>query len=191
MESVYTRKIQKLKRRRRHHKIRMYNVIFLDVDGVLAPFRMNGFSKTSIEYLNRLIDNEALNIRIVFVTGRRMSGVWYANTINDLKKAGLNIGDNNMLDLFDGKDEPDVFSHNYDAERSDDVFAFLSRHPVERFIIVDDYPINYRNSWGLDVFLVSPDPERGFNKEDYNTALGLLSSDKTFHDRYDIWGKND
>ena len=161
-----------------------------DVDGVLAPFNVNGYSKTCIDYINSLIEDDTLNVKVVFTTERKMDRVWFENTVTDLKKAGLKINENNLLDLFDGK-APDPFLHNFDAERSEDVFSFLCKHPeIDKFAIIDDYSRNYQNSYKFDLFLITPNPYQGFSEKDYEATLDLLRSNDKFLEIYEMWGVN-
>ena len=117
-----------------------------------------------------------------------MDRVWFEKTVSDLKKEGMKINEDNLLDLFDGE-EPDPFLHIFDAERSDDVFDFICNHPeTDKFVIVDDDSRNYQNNYKLDLFLISPNPYQGFSEKDYEATLDLLGSDDKFTEIYGMWG---
>lgn len=118
-----------------------------------------------------------------------MDRVWFEKTVSDLKKEGMKINEDNLLDLFDGE-EPDPFLHIFDAERSDDVFDFICNHPeTDKFVIVDDDSRNYQNNYKLDLFLISPNPYQGFSERDYEATLDLLGSDDKFTEIYGMWGE--
>lgn len=160
--------------------------LFLDIDGVLCPTgspNLNTYSKEAISHINKLINDHRL--KVVLCSGRRQSEKLLSLTVKGLKKAGLFADIPETDILLEGYDA----FHNYDVDRSSDIFRFIQKNPhVNPFVIIDDQKRLYENEFNLDLFLIEPrDPnKKGFSIDDFNRVNRFLCNE--FEEAYRRWG---
>ena len=136
-------------------------VVFLDIDGVLAPIRQwdryGDLDRTCIRVLNDIVlDGDAVVV---------VSSTWrYGKTVAELQE---------MLDArgFAGRVRDKTPVGPPGATRGDEIAAWLSEHPVAGYVIIDDHV----DMGALRTHLVLTQPAKGLQPADVPRALATLT----------------
>src|SRR5207302_3662994 len=122
-------------------------VIFLDIDGVLAPIRRwdryGDLDAACINVLNEIVAASAAEI-VVSSTWRHTRSVAELQEILDAAGFKGRVIDKTRNDLRTN-------------DRSDEIAAWLTEHEVARFVIIDDHVVDL----ALRPHLVLTEPARG------------------------------
>jgi hypothetical protein len=135
-------------------------VIFLDIDGVLAPIRQwdryGDLDPACIRVLNEIVAGGGADVVV--------SSTWrYGRTVTDLQQ---------MLDAagFIGVVLDTTPIGAAGADRGDEIAAWLAEHPVDGFVIVDDHG----DMGKLRAHLVQTHPAQGLQPADVPRAIAAL-----------------
>jgi hypothetical protein len=135
-------------------------VIFLDIDGVLAPIRRwdryGDLDPACIRVLNQIVAGAGADVVV--------SSTWrYGKTVAELQT---------MLEAegFTGSvvDKTPIGAPG--ADRGDEIGAWLAAHAVGGYVIIDDHP----NMGELRAQLVLTQPARGLQPADAPRAIAML-----------------
>jgi hypothetical protein len=135
-------------------------VVFLDIDGVLAPIRRwdryGDLEPACIHVLNEIVAGAGADVVV--------SSTWrYGKTVAELQA---------MLDAagFNGSviDKTPLGSPGVD--RGDEIAAWLEEHDVAGYVIVDDHA----NMGALHARLLLTHPGRGLQRADAARAIEIL-----------------
>lgn len=147
----------------------MDNVLFLDMDGVVATVRAK-ITQEHLGHPDRLIDKVALalvddicrrgNAQIV------VSSVW-RNRYDRQSFSRLLVRNGSTSQLH-----TDWCTKNLQTRRGDEVKEWLSRHTINKYVILDD---DSDFDWNMP--LVQTDPYNGLGFFEYLRALKLLGTD--------------
>ena len=140
----------------------MKRVIFLDIDGVLAPIlrwdRYGDLDRACIQVLNEIV---ALGRADVVV-----SSTWrHGKTVAELQQ---------MLEVegFAGRVLDKTPADIPGATRGDEIAAWLEEHAVDAYVILDDHA----DMGDLRPHLVQTHPAKGLQASDVSRAVATLSS---------------
>jgi hypothetical protein len=135
-------------------------VIFLDIDGVLAPIRQwdryGDLDRACIAMLNAIVAEAGADVVV--------SSTWrYGKTVADLQA---------MLDAagFAGRVIDATPIGGPGAARGDEIAAWLSEHSVTGFVIIDDH----FDMGALGAHLVPTHPGHGLRPADVPRAVATL-----------------
>ena len=136
-------------------------VVFLDIDGVLAPIRRwdryGDLEPACIQVLNEIVAGAGADVVV--------SSTWrYGKTVAELQA---------MLDAagFTGSVIDKTPLGPAGADRGDEIAAWLEAHDVAGYVIVDDHP----NMGALRARLLLTDPGRGLQRADAARAIAILT----------------
>ncbi len=136
-------------------------VIFLDIDGVLAPipdrFRYGDVDPACIGVLNEIV---ARSGAVVVVTSTLRFGKAVAELQRLLQEHG-----------FVGRVVDTTPTEARGLTRGEEIAAWLAEHPVERYVILDDHA----DMGALRERLVQTSPGVGLRPEDGDRALEKLA----------------
>ena len=136
-------------------------MIFLDIDGVLAPIRQwdhyGDLDPMCIGVLNEIVARGGADVVI--------SSTWrYGKTVAELQE---------MLDAggFTGRvvDKTPVGAAG--SDRGDEIATWLAEHPVSGYVIIDDHV----DMGALRTHLVLTQPAKGLQPADVSRALATLT----------------
>ena len=135
-------------------------VIFLDIDGVLAPIRnwerYEGLDPACVGVLN-----------VVLARGRAevvISSTWrYSRTVSELQTDLESAG-------FSGRVIGATPTDLSGAERGDEIAAWLAEHPVDAYVIIDDHA----DMGALKSRLVLISPAQGLQATDIPRVMATL-----------------
>ena len=134
-------------------------VIFLDIDGVLAPIRRwdryGDLEPACIHVLNEIVARSGADVVV--------SSTWrYGKTVAELQA---------MLEAagFTGSVIDTTPVGPPGAERGDEITAWLDAHRVAGYVIVDDHPMG-----ALGSRLLLTHPGRGLQRADAARAIQIL-----------------
>jgi len=135
-------------------------VIFLDIDGVLAPIRRwdryEDLDPACVQVLNEIVARGSADVVV--------SSTWrHGKTVAELQA---------MLDAqgFTGRVLDKTPSDLPGADRGDEISAWLAAHEVAGYVIIDDHvDMGERRS-----HLVQTQPSRGLQPADAERAIALL-----------------
>jgi hypothetical protein len=135
-------------------------IIFLDIDGVLAPIlrwdRYGDLDRACVQVLNEIIAASGADV-VVSSTWRHGKSVAELQAILDAEGfAGRVVG----------KTPSDLVG----AYRGDEIAAWLAEHPAAGFVIIDDHA----DMGELRSHLVLTQPSRGLQPADVARALAIL-----------------
>jgi hypothetical protein len=149
-----------LQRDRVSFKIVTRRVIFLDIDGVLAPIRQwdryGDLEPACIQVLNEIVVGVGADVVV--------SSTWrYGKTIAELQE---------MLEAagFTGSVVDKTPVGEVGADRGDEIAAWLAEHAVSGYVIIDDHV----NVGRLRSRLVLTQPVHGLQPADAPRAIALL-----------------
>jgi hypothetical protein len=135
-------------------------VIFLDIDGVLAPIRQwdryGDLEPACIEVLNAIVARTDADVVV--------SSTWrYGKTVAELQE---------MLDAhgFVGRVRDKTPVGAPGATRGDEIGAWLAEHPVDGYVIVDDHV----DMGALESHLVLTHPGHGLRPDDAPRVIATL-----------------
>jgi hypothetical protein len=135
-------------------------VVFLDIDGVLAPIRRwdryGDLEAACIQVLNEIVAGAGADVVV--------SSTWrYGKTVAELQA---------MLDAagFTGAVIDKTPLGPPGADRGDEIAIWLEEHAVVGYVIVDDHP----NMGALGARLLLTDPARGLQRADAARAIEIL-----------------
>jgi hypothetical protein len=138
----------------------MRRVIFLDVDGVLAPIRRwdryGDLDPACIRVLNEIVAGAGAEVVV--------SSTWrYGRTVAELQQ---------MLEAegFAGRVVDTTPVGAPGADRGEEIAAWLAAHPVAGYVIIDDHG----NMGPLRPHLVQTHPAQGLQPADAPRAITLL-----------------
>lgn len=136
-------------------------MIFLDIDGVLAPIRQwdryEGLEPACVAVLNEIAARGQADVVV--------SSTWrYSRTVAELQAALDAAG---FTGRVVGKTPTDLAG----AERGDEIAAWLAEHAVDGYVIIDDHV----DMGDLDPHLVLTHPARGLQPEDAPRAIATLT----------------
>lgn len=136
-------------------------VIFLDIDGVLAPIRRwdryGELDPGCVEVLNEIVARGEADVVV--------SSTWrYGRTVAELQA---------MLDAggFTGRVLDTTPIAAAGADRGDEIAAWLAQHGVDGYVILDDHA----DMGDLRPRLVQTHPAQGLQPADAARAIGLLT----------------
>ena len=135
-------------------------VIFLDIDGVLAPIRnwerYEGLDPACVAVLNSVLSRAHADVVI--------SSTWrYSRTVPELQAALESAG-------FTGRVIGATPTDLSGAERGDEIAAWLAEHPVDAYVIVDDHA----DMGALKSRLVLISPAQGLQATDVPRVVATL-----------------
>ena len=137
-------------------------VIFLDIDGVLAPIRRwdryEDLDPACIQRLNEIVAEGGADVVV--------SSTWrHGKTVAELQ---------GMLDAqgFAGRVLDKTPTNIPGASRGDEIAAWLAEHAVVGFVIIDDHA----DMGELRTHLVQTQPSRGLQPADVPRALAMLTN---------------
>src|SRR5213593_4911387 len=137
-------------------------VIFLDIDGVLAPIRRwdryGDLDPACIRVLNEIVAEGGADVVV--------SSTWrHGKTVAELQ---------GMLDAqgFAGRVLDKTPTNIPGASRGDEIAAWLAEHAVVGFVIIDDHA----DMGELCTHLVQTQPSRGLQPADVPRALAMLTN---------------
>jgi hypothetical protein len=135
-------------------------VVFLDIDGVLAPIRRwdryGDLDPACIQVLNEIVASGGAEVVV--------SSTWrHGKTVAELQ---------DMLDArgFAGCVVDTTPSDIPGACRGDEIAAWLAEHPVDAYVIIDDHAAMGE----LRAHLVQTHPARGLQPADAPRAIAML-----------------
>jgi hypothetical protein len=135
-------------------------VIFLDIDGVLAPIRRwdryGDLDPACIQVLNAIVAGADAEVVV--------SSTWrHGKTVVELQE---------MLEAegFTGSVVDKTPTGAPGADRGDEIAAWLAEHAVGGYVIIDDHP----DMGELRAQLVLTEPARGLQAADVPRAIALL-----------------
>ena len=135
-------------------------MIFLDIDGVLAPIRRWGrygdLNPACIQVLNEIVAGAGAHVVV--------SSTWrYGKTVAELQE---------MLEAegFTGSVVDKTPTGAPGADRGDEIAAWLAEHAVGGYVIIDDHT----NMGELRTQLVLTEPARGLQPADAPRAIAML-----------------
>ena len=135
-------------------------VVFLDIDGVLAPIRRwdryGDLEPACIHVLNEIVAGAGADVVV--------SSTWrYGKTVAELQA---------MLDAagFNGSVIDKTPLGPPGADRGDEIAAWLEEHDVAGYVIVDDHA----NMGALHTRLLLTHPGRGLERADAARAIEIL-----------------
>jgi hypothetical protein len=135
-------------------------VVFLDIDGVLAPIRRwdryGDLDPACIQVLNEIVARGAADVVV--------SSTWrYGKTIAELQE---------MLDTegFTGRVLDKTPTGAPGADRGEEIAAWLADHAVSGYVIIDDHA----DMGNLSTRLVQTHPAQGLQPADATRALAVL-----------------
>jgi hypothetical protein len=137
----------------------MRRVIFLDIDGVLAPIRTSDrygdLDPACIRVLNEIVASSGADVVVA-------SSLRYGRTVAELQE---------MLDVhgFTGR-VVDKTPTDRPRTRADEIAAWLGAHPVRGCVIIDDHG----DMGELRSHLVQTHPARGLEPDDVPRAVAVL-----------------
>jgi HAD domain in Swiss Army Knife RNA repair proteins len=136
-------------------------VIFLDIDGVLAPIRRwdryGDLDPACIQVLNEIVTRGGADVVV--------SSTWrYGKTVAELQA---------MLDAegFTGLVLDKTPTGAPGADRGEEIAAWLTEHAVSGYVILDDHV----DMGQLRAHLVQTQPAQGLQPADATRALALLA----------------
>src|SRR5262249_33820388 len=136
-------------------------VIFLDIDGVLAPIRhwdrYGDLDPSCVEVLNEIAARGRAEVVV--------SSTWrYGKTIAELQE---------ILDAagFTGSVLDKTPVGEAGSHRGDEIAAWLAEHAVESYVIIDDHVVH---TGDLNRRLVLTHPVRGLQPADASRAIDAL-----------------
>ena len=139
---------------------RRRRVVFLDIDGVLAPIlrwdRYGDLNRACIEVLNEIVKAGAADV-VVSSTWRHGKSVAELQAILDAEGFVGRVIDKTPSDIRG-------------ANRGDEIAAWLAEHPVRGFVIIDDHA----DMNELRSHLVLTEPRYGLQPAHVEPALALL-----------------
>ena len=137
-------------------------VIFLDIDGVLAPIRRwdryEDLDPACIQRLNEIVAEGGADVVV--------SSTWrHGKTVAELQA---------MLDAqgFAGRVLDKTPTNIPGASRGDEIAAWLAEHAGVGFVIIDDHA----DMGELRTHLVQTQPSRGLQPADVPRALAMLTN---------------
>ena len=137
-------------------------VIFLDIDGVLAPIRRwdryGDLDRACIRVLNEIVARGDADVVV--------SSTWrHGKTVAELQ---------GMLDAegFVGRVRDTTPTGMEGASRAEEIAAWLADHAVAGYVIIDDHAA----MGALGAHLVLTHPARGLQPDDAPRAIALLSA---------------
>ncbi|PYN99903.1 MAG: hypothetical protein DMD91_11745 [Candidatus Rokuibacteriota bacterium] len=137
-------------------------VIFLDIDGVLAPIRRwdryEDLDPACIQRLNEIVAEGGADVVV--------SSTWrHGKTVAELQ---------GMLDAqgFAGRVLDKTPTNIPGASRGDEIAAWLAEHAVDGYVIIDDHA----DMGELRTHLVQTQPSRGLQPADVPRALAMLTN---------------
>ena len=135
-------------------------VIFLDIDGVLAPIRRwdryGDLDRACIRVLNEIVAGAGAEVVI--------SSTWrHGKTVAELREM---LEAEGFIGCVIGKTPTGVPG----ADRGDEVAAWLAEHAVESYVIIDDHG----NMGELRTQLILTHPARGLQPADAPRAIEIL-----------------
>ena len=140
----------------------MNKIVFLDIDGVLNTFGdkeliSNTFEKTKLENLvNLLLETES---DLVITSDRRL--------LSEEREMIENVFDNYMILV-------NYLSYKRTHKnRSDEILYYLSFHPCNNYVILDDNDLGYSESEVLKPHFINT-YKSGFTKDLYSKAKELI-----------------
>jgi hypothetical protein len=135
-------------------------VVFLDIDGVLAPIRQwdryGDLDPACVQVLNEIVTRGGADVVV--------SSTWrYGRTVAELQA---------MLDAhgFAGRVLDKTPTGLSGAGRGQEIAAWLAEHAVDGYVIVDDHA----DMGALGARLVLTQPARGLQPADATRAIALL-----------------
>jgi HAD domain in Swiss Army Knife RNA repair proteins len=135
-------------------------IIFLDIDGVLAPIRRwdryGDLDPACIQVLNEIVARGGAHVVV--------SSTWrHGKTVAELQA---------MLDAqgFTGSVLDKTPAGAPGADRGDEIAAWLAKHAVGGFVIIDDHV----DMGALRIHLVQTHPARGLQPADVPRAVAAL-----------------
>jgi hypothetical protein len=136
-------------------------VIFLDIDGVLAPIRRwdryGDLDPACIKVLNEIVAGGAADVVV--------SSTWrYGKTIAQLQE---------ILDAegFTGRVVDMTPTHLPHNDRTDEIATWLETNVVDGFVVIDDHVV----SGALRAHLVLTEPARGLQPAHVPLAIAALT----------------
>jgi hypothetical protein len=136
-------------------------VIFLDIDGVLAPIRhwdrYGDLDPACIQVLNEIVTRGGADVVV--------SSTWrYGKTVAELQA---------VLDAegFTGRVLDKTPTGAPGADRGEEIAAWLTEHPVSGYVILDDHV----DMGQLRAHLVQTQPAQGLQPADATRALAMLA----------------
>lgn len=143
----------------------MRRVIFLDIDGVLAPIRQwdryGELDPRCIEVLNEIVTRSGADVVV--------SSTWrYGKTAAELQE---------ILDAagFAGRVVDTTPTGTPGASRGDEIAAWLAQNRVSGYVIIDDHG----DVGSLRAHLVQTHPARGLSPADAPRVIETLARDGT------------
>jgi hypothetical protein len=138
-------------------------VIFLDIDGVLAPIRQwdryGDLDPACIEVLNEIVARGGADVVV--------SSTWrYGKTAAELQEMLHAAG-------FVGRVVGATPTGKPGGSRGDEIAAWLAANPVSGYVIIDDHG----DVGGLREHLVQTQPARGLQPADAPRVIEMLASD--------------
>jgi hypothetical protein len=135
-------------------------VIFLDIDGVLAPIRRwdryGDLDRACIQVLNEIVASSGADV-VVSSTWRHGKSVAQLQQILEVEGFAGRVIDKTPSDIPG-------------AGRGDEIAAWLADHPVRRFVIIDDHA----GMGALNDHLVLTEPGHGLQPAHAAGALAIL-----------------
>jgi hypothetical protein len=135
-------------------------VVFLDIDGVLAPiverFGYGDFDRDCVQVLNDIVAKSGAAVVV--------SSSWrYGKTVAEMQRALEDYG-------FAGRviDKTPTYARGY--SRGEEIAAWLNEHPVDGFVILDDHG----DMGALRGHLVQINAALGLRPSDVELALKKL-----------------
>jgi len=135
-------------------------VIFLDIDGVLAPIRRwdryGDLDPACIDVLNDIVASAGADVVV--------SSTWrYGKTVAELQQ---------MLDArgFTGRVLDKTPTGAAGADRGDEIAAWLAEHAIDSYVIIDDHG----DMGPLRRHLLQTHPAQGLQPADVPRAIAML-----------------
>ena len=136
-------------------------IIFLDIDGVLAPIRRwdryGDLDRACIQVLNDIVASSGADI-VVSSTWRHGKTVAELQAVLDAEGLAGRVVDKTPSDIRG-------------AYRGDEIAAWLAEHPVAGFVIIDDHA----DMGELRSHLVLTEPGYGLRPPDASRAVAILA----------------
>jgi hypothetical protein len=138
-------------------------VIFLDIDGVLAPIRRwdryGDLDPACIQLLNEIVAGGEADVMV--------ASTWrHSKTVTELQETLRAQG-------FAGRVLDSTPTSMPGARRGDEIAAWLAEHAVDGYVIIDDHA----DMGGLRTHLVQTDPAHGLQPADVPRAIEILRRD--------------